>query len=108
MIQNVDVDKMGNVLKELEKYEKIFDKVSGLITRLDKTGILPAILRIAGQKSGIENIDAPLPQKNPLSIDSNSPAHLMMFQELNKLSPEQIQGMYKQALEAEMKKKTKK
>ena len=98
MMNNVDVDKVGNVLKEFEKYEKLLDKVSGITMRLNRIGVLPAILRIAGQKSGIENIDAPLPQASELSIDAASPTHLLMFKELNAQSEAVILNMFKQAV----------
>jgi hypothetical protein len=109
MMNNVDVDKVGNVLKEFEKYEKILDKVSGITMRLNRIGVLPAVLRIAGQKSGIQNIDAPLPRQSPLSIDAASPMHLMMFKELNTQPEAVISELYKNAvLASEKKKKPKK
>ena len=98
MMNNVDVDKVGKVLKEVEKYEKILDKVSGITMRLNRIGVLPAILRIAGEKSGIKNIDAPLPQQNPLSIDAASPMHLLMFKDLNKQPEDVINELYKNAI----------
>lgn len=98
MLKDVDVDKVGSVLKEFEKYEKLLDKVSGITMRLNRIGVLPAIIRLAGQKSGIQNIDAPLPQPSQLSIEAASPTHLMMFKELN-AQPEAIIGeMFKQAV----------
>ena len=98
MMNNVDVDKVGSVLKEVEKYEKILDKVGGITMRLNRIGVLPAILRIAGQKSGIQNIDAPLPKQSELSIDAASPMHLLMFKELN-AQPEAVIGeLYKNAV----------
>lgn len=98
MIKDMDVDKVGGVLKEVEKYEKILDKISGITMRLNRIGVLPAIIRMAGQKSGIKNLDAPLPQQNPLSIDAASPMHLLMFKELNKQPEEAISGMFKAAV----------
>jgi hypothetical protein len=98
MLNNMDVDKVGNILKEFDKYEKILDKVSGITMRLNRIGVLPAIIRIAGQKSGIQNIDAPLPQQNPLSIDAKSATHLMMFKELNNQTEEVITEMFKAAV----------
>ena len=112
MMNNVDVDKVGKVLKEVEKYEKILDKVSGITMRLNRIGVLPAVLRIAGQKSGIQNIDAPLPQQSPLSIDAASPMHLLMFKELNAQPEAVISELYKNAVlagaKAEKEKKPKK
>ena len=98
MMNNVDVDKVGKVLKEVEKYEKILDKVSGITMRLNRIGVLPAILRIAGQKSGIQNIDAPLPQQSPLNIEAASPMHLLFFKELNAQPEEVISELYKNAV----------
>jgi len=98
MLNNVDVDKVGNVLKEFEKYEKLLDKVSGITMRLNRIGVLPAIIRIAGQKSGVQNIDAPLPQQSELSIEAKTPIHLMMFKELNKQPEDVISEMFKAAV----------
>jgi hypothetical protein len=69
--------------------------------RLNRIGVLPAILRIAGQKSGIENLDAPLPQQSPLNIDAKSPMHLLMFKELNNQPENVISQMFKTAVKAE-------
>ena len=98
MMNNIDIDKVGSVLKEFEKYEKILDKVSGITMRLNRIGVLPAILRIAGQKSGIENLDAPLPKQSELSIDAASPTHLLMFKELNAQPETVISELYKTAI----------
>lgn len=103
MLNNVDVDKVGNVLKEFEKYEKILDKASGIMMRLNRIGVLPAMLRIAGQKSGIANIDAPLPKQSELTIEAKSPVHLMMFKELNTQSETVISDMFKAAILANAK-----
>ena len=108
MMNNIDVDKVGSVLKEFEKYEKILDKVSGITMRLNRIGVLPAILRIAGQKSGIENIDAPLPQQSPLNIDAATPMHLLMFKELNEHPEAVISELYKNAVIAGEKQKKEK
>ena len=98
MLNGIDVDKVGSVLKEFEKYEKILDKVSGITMRLNRIGVLPAILRIAGQKSGIKDIDSPLPQQSPLNIDAASPMHLLMFKELNAQPEAVISELYKNAI----------
>jgi hypothetical protein len=96
MMQNLDVDKVGSVLKEFEKYEKILDKVSGITMRLNRIGVLPAIIRIAGVKSGVQNLDAPLPKQSELSIEAKSPVHLIMFKELNNQPEDIISEMYRQ------------
>ena len=98
ILQDVDAAKVGGVLAEVEKYEKIIDKVSGIVMRLNKIGVLPAVMRIAGQKSGITDIDKPLPQPSQMSVEAASPTHLLMFKELNK-QPEEVLGeMLKQAI----------
>ena len=98
MMQNMDVDKVGSVLKEFEKYEKLLDKVSGITMRLNRIGVLPAIIRIAGVKSGVQNLDAPLPKQSELSIEAKSPVHLLMFKELNNQPEDMISEMYKQMI----------
>ena len=98
MMQNLDVDKVGSVLKEFEKYEKLLDKVSGITMRLNRIGVLPAIIRIAGVKSGVQNLDAPLPKQSELSIEAKSPVHLLMFKELNNQPEDMISEMYKQMI----------
>lgn len=108
MLKDVDADKVGSVLKEFEKYEKLLDKVSGIVMRLNRIGVLPAVLRIAGAKSGIQDIDKPLPVQSPLSIDAASPTHMMMFKELNKQPEAVIGNMFKQAIVMEAKQKKKK
>lgn len=100
MMNNLDVDKVGSVLKEFEKYEKLLDKVSGITMRLNRIGVLPALIRIAGVKSGVTNIDAPLPQQSALSIDAASPTHLLMFKELNAQPEAVINDLYKKAVVA--------
>jgi hypothetical protein len=66
--------------------------------RLNRIGVLPAVMRIAGQKSGIQNLDAPLPKQSELSIDAKSPMHLLMFKELNKQPEEVVSQMFKAAV----------
>ena len=96
MINGIDIDKVGSVLKEVEKYEKILDKISGIIMRLNRIGVLPAAIRIMAPK-GVD-IDKPLPTPNELQIIAKSPVHLMMFRELNNQPEEVISGMFKQAI----------
>lgn len=103
LLNDIDVDKVGNVLKEFEKYEKILDKASGIVMRLNRIGLLPAVIRILGKDT--PNLNEPLPQQSPLNIEAKTAMHLMMFQELNKVSEEVINKMYKSIVEAEVKAK---
>ena len=108
MINQVDVEKVGNVLNELSKYEKLLDKVSGIIMRLNRIGVLPAVLRIVGVKTGLgEEINKPLPQVSPLSIEAKSPSHLLLFKELNKQSEDSVTEILKQSVIAEAEAKAK-
>ena len=106
MINQVDVEKVGNVLNELSKYEKLLDKVSGIIMRLNRIGVLPAVLRIIGVKTGVgEKLNEPLPQVSPLSIEAKSPSHMLLFKELNKQSEDTVTEILKQSVIAEAKAK---
>ena len=96
MINGIDVDKVGSVLKEVEKYEKILDKVSGMIMRLNRIGVLPAAIRIIAPK-GVD-IDKPLPTTNELTLIAKSPVHLLMYKELNEQPEGAITEMFKQSI----------
>jgi hypothetical protein len=96
LFQGMDVDKVDSLLGTLTKYEKIFDKVSGLVTKLDKMGVIPAIIRVAGNKANIPDLDKPL--VDPMALHSTTGTHLVFFQELNKLPENVVADMYKQLL----------
>jgi len=108
LINQVDVEKVGNVLNELSKYEKLLDKVSGIIMRLNRIGVLPAVMRIVGVKTGLgEEINKPLPQVSPLSIEAKSPSHLLLFKELNKQTEDTVTEILKQSILADAEAKAK-
>ena len=108
MINQVDVEKVGDVLNELSKYEKLLDKVSGIIMRLNRIGVLPAVMRIVGVKTGLgEEINKPLPQVSPLSIEAKSPSHLLLFKELNKQTDDTVTEILKQSIVADAEAKAK-
>jgi hypothetical protein len=96
LLQGMDINKVDGMLNTLTKYEKIFDKVSGLVTKLDKMGVIPAIIRVAGVKANIPDLDKPL--VDPLSVHATSGTHHVFFAELNKLPENIIADMYKQML----------
>ena len=103
MLNNVDADKVGNVLKEFEKYEKILDKITGMIMRLNRIGVLPATIRILSNNN--PDIDKPLPQQNPLAIDAATPSHLLLYKELNTQPETVITDMFKASVIEEAKQK---
>ena len=96
ILQGMDIDKVDGMLSTLTKYEKMFDKVSGLVTKLDKMGVIPAIIRVAGVKGNIPDLDKPL--VDPLSVHATTGTHHVFFGELNKLPENIIADMYKQML----------
>jgi hypothetical protein len=96
ILQGMDVDKVDSMLSTLTKYEKMFDKVSGLVTKLDKIGVIPAIIRVAGVKANIPDLEKPL--VDPLNVHATTGTHLVFFSELNKLPEKIISDMYKQML----------
>ena len=96
ILQGMDIDKVDGMLSTLTKYEKIFDKVSGLVTKLDKMGVIPAIIRVAGNKANIPDLDKPL--VDPLNVHASSGTHHVFYAELNKLPEKIISDMYKQML----------
>jgi hypothetical protein len=96
ILQGMDVDQVDSMLSTLTKYEKMFDKVSGLVTKLDKIGVIPAIIRVAGVKGNIPDLDKPL--VDPLTVHAVTGTHLVFFSELNKLPERIISDMYKQML----------
>jgi len=93
LLSETDPVKVGDFLKEIEKYEALIDKVSGLLMRLNRIGILPAFTRIAGVKMGIkEDINAPL--SNPLMITAATPQHYTVFDKLNEVTPQQLEAIF--------------
>jgi hypothetical protein len=96
LLQGMDINKVDGMLNTLTKYEKIFDKVSGLVTKLDKMGVIPAIIRVAGVKANIPDLDKPL--VDPLAVHASTGTHHVFFAELNKLPENIIADMYKQML----------
>jgi hypothetical protein len=96
ILQGMDIDKVDGMLNTLTKYEKMFDKVSGMITKLDKIGVIPAIIRVAGVKANIPDLEKPL--VDPLTVHAATGSHLVFFSELNKLPENIISDMYKQML----------
>ena len=109
-ITKESVDNIGALLNEVDKYGSLIDKISSIIGKLDKSGVLPAILRVVGAKTGAD-LDKPLPQ-NALNVEARSPSHALLFKKMNELSDNQIENMLtdgiRQQLKTEEKKEKKK
>lgn len=86
----VDVSNLDNVLSTVSKYEKIIDKFLNLYTKLEKSGVINAMLRIAGKRAGV---DLDKPTIHPLSVVAASPQHKVLFDMLNNISPQDAQNL---------------
>jgi hypothetical protein len=95
----MDISKIDETLKTLAKYEGLLDRVSGIITKLDKIGVIPAVVRTLGKKGGIEDIDKPL--NNPLNIIATTATHKLVYEKLNGLAENEVEQIYKQIILAE-------
>ena len=91
-------ENLDKLLKDWDKYNKIFDRVNETIEKLNRLGLIPAIVRGIGKKYEIADIDKPL--SDPLAISATSVTHKLFFQELNAVSEAQIKEMFKQAMHA--------
>jgi len=91
-------ENLDKLLKDWDKYNKIFDRVNDTIEKLNRLGLIPAIVRGIGKKYEIPDIDKPL--SDPLAISAASPIHKLFFSELNNVPEEQIKEMFKQVMHA--------
>jgi hypothetical protein len=87
----VNPDEIIKIIKNIEKYEALIDKVSGLIARLNRLGVIPAIIRVAGKKMDIPDIDKPI--QNPLMIIATTPLHYTFYEQLNQLDEKQVKDV---------------
>ena len=87
----VDVSKVDDLLATISKYERIMDKFLNLYSKLEKSGVINAALRIAGKRAGV---DLDKPAVHPLSIVASSPEHKVLFNILNQMSPQDVQQLY--------------
>jgi len=100
LVSEVNPEQVGGVLKEIEKYSETLTQISGIIARLNRIGVLPAIMRIAGKKFEIEgDINAPL--QHPLQTIAASPTHKFLFDELNEQTEEVVKAFLHQSMQAQ-------
>ncbi len=86
----VDVSKVDDLLATISKYEKIMDKFLNLYSKLEKSGVINAVLRIAGKRAGV---DLDKPAVHPLNVVASSPQHKVLFDLLNQMAPSDAQGL---------------
>jgi len=87
LLNNIEPAKVEKTLASLSKYENLIEKLSNLIDKLGKHGIINAVIHGASKKMGV---DLSAPASNPLMIVASSPFHYTLFEELNNLSKEEI------------------
>ena len=93
--KNVDINDLDSFLATLSKYERLMDKFMGIYARLERSGVIPVILRIIGKKAEIE-VDKPI--TNPLNIIAKSSTHKALFELLNELPESDIRAIHEQIL----------
>ncbi len=93
--KNIEVSDLDSFLATLSKYERLLDKFIGIYNRLDRSGVIPVVLRIIGKKAEIE-VDKPI--SNPLNIVAKSATHRAFFEFLNDLNEQDIKELHKQIL----------
>lgn len=92
LLKDVSPQDIDSVLATFTKYEKIFDKGIATLEKLEKLGILPAMIRSVGAKTGVIDLDKPL--QNPLTFTSKTPAHYEFYRLLNDIPEEVIEEMH--------------
>ena len=93
--KNIEINDLDSFLATLSKYERLLDKFIGIYNRLDRSGVIPVVLRVIGKKAEIE-VDKPI--VNPLSIVAKSATHRAFFEFLNELNEKDIRELHKQIL----------
>ena len=93
--KNIEVNDLDSFLATLSKYERLLDKFIGIYNRLDRSGVIPVVLRVIGKKAEID-VDKPI--VNPLSIVAKSATHRAFFEFLNDFEEKDIKELHKQIL----------
>jgi len=93
--KNIEVNDLDSFLATLSKYERLLDKFIGIYNRLDRSGVIPVVLRVIGKKAEID-VDKPI--VNPLSIVAKSATHRAFFEFLNDIDEKDIKELHKQIL----------
>ena len=93
--KNIEVNDLDSFLATLSKYERLLDKFISIYNRLDRSGVIPVVLRVIGKKAEID-VDKPI--VNPLSIVAKSATHRAFYEFLNDFSEKDIKELHKQIL----------
>ncbi len=93
--KNIEASDLDSFLATLAKYERLLDKFIGIYNRLDRSGVIPVILRVVGKRAQID-VDKPI--VNPLSIVARTATHRAFFEFLNDLDERDVREIHKQIL----------
>jgi len=93
--KNIEINDLDSFLATLSKYERLLDKFIGIYNRLDRSGVIPVVLRVIGKKAEID-VDKPI--MNPLSIVAKSATHRAFYEFLNDFPEKDIKELHKQIL----------
>jgi uncharacterized protein YjgD (DUF1641 family) len=99
LIAKTDPNQLDSILATAAKYEKLLNAGMRWLDKLDKIGVLPAVIRAVGAKTGIQDIDKPI--TNPLNFQAATSTHLMLYKLLNSAEEPVIEAMYKEILLAQ-------
>lgn len=92
LLNQVDVKE---VLNESAKYEGVIEKITSLVDQLNKSGVLPTIVKVIDRRLETSQPKPIVEQvmNDPLMIRSKTPVHYVLFKELNKLSEDEITNL---------------
>jgi len=93
--KNIEVNDLDSILATISKYERLLDKFIAIYNRLDRSGLIPVVLRVVGKKMDVD-IDKPI--VNPLSIIAKTATHRAFFEFLNDFPEKDIKELHKQIL----------
>ena len=93
--KNIEMNDLDSFLATLSKYERLMDKFISIYNRLDRSGVIPVILRFVGKKAEID-VDKPI--SNPLTVIAATATHKAFFEMMNELSEKDIRAIHEQIL----------
>ena len=93
--KNMDVNDLDSCLATLSIYERLLDKFMGIYARLDRSGVIPVILRIIGKKTDID-VDKPI--TNPLNVVAKTATHKALYEMLNEVDEKDIRTIHEQII----------
>jgi len=93
--KNIEINDLDGILATISKYERLLDKFISIYNRLDRSGLIPVVLRVVGKKMDVD-VDKPI--VNPLSIVAKSATHRAFYEFLNDIEEKDIKELHKQIL----------